>query len=67
MVNNSTNINKTNNHLSSQLNSLNTDKTTTYYVGNPGPGLGQAHKSGRVAPVNGIPPLITGSQTAIHI
>jgi len=36
MVNNSTNINKTNNHLSSQLN---TKKFTTYDVGNPGPGL----------------------------
>jgi len=26
----------------------------TYDVGNPGPGLGQAHKCGRVKPVNGI-------------
>jgi hypothetical protein len=38
MVNNFTNINKTNN----QLNSLNTIKITTYAVGNPGPGFGQA-------------------------
>ena len=27
----------------------------TYDIGNPGPGLGQAHKCGRVKPVNGIP------------
>jgi hypothetical protein len=38
MVNNFTDINKTNN----QLNSLNTIKITTYAVGNPGPGFGQA-------------------------
>ena len=38
----STNINKTNNRLSSSLNSLNPKKNTTYDdVGNPGPGLGQ--------------------------
>jgi len=37
IVNNSTNINKTNNHLSSQ--SLNTAITTTYNVVNLGPGL----------------------------
>jgi hypothetical protein len=40
MVINSTNINKMNNHLSSELNLLNTKKTTTYDVGNPGPDLG---------------------------
>ena len=34
-----------------------TQNTTTYDVGNPGPGLGQAHKCGRVKPVNGIPIL----------
>ena len=44
MVINSTNINKMNNHLSSELNLLNTKKTTTYDVGNPGPDLGQAQK-----------------------
>ena len=66
MVNNSTNINKTNNHLSPQqqspltsttitshLNSLNINKTTTYVVGNPGPGLGQAQKCGRIKPMMG--------------
>jgi hypothetical protein len=29
----------------------------TYDVGNPGPGLGQAQKCGRVRQVNGIPNL----------
>jgi hypothetical protein len=42
---NSTNINKTNNHLSSQLNLLNIKKTMTYDVGNPVPGLGQAQNT----------------------
>jgi hypothetical protein len=35
----------------------NTKKNTTYDVGNPGPGLGQAQKCGWVKPVNGIPSL----------
>jgi len=48
MVNNSININKTNNHLSSQL----TECKKTYNIC---PGLGQAQKYGRVKPVNGIP------------
>jgi len=39
MVINSTNTNKENNPLSSELNSLNTKKTKTYDVRNPGPGL----------------------------
>jgi hypothetical protein len=55
MVINSTNINKMNNHLSSELNLLNTKKTTTYDVGNPGPDLGQAQ---HVAGLN----LLRGSQ-----
>ena len=38
MVINSTHINKTNNLLSSYLN---TKQTTIYHVGNQGPGLGQ--------------------------
>jgi hypothetical protein len=42
MVNNSTNINKTNNQLSFKLKPLSTKKTTTYGIGNPGPDLGQA-------------------------
>jgi hypothetical protein len=46
MVINSININKTNNHLSSWLTEH--KKIKTYDVGNPGPGLGQAHKCGRV-------------------
>ena len=32
-------------------------KTTTYDVGNPGPGMGQAQKYDGVKPVNGIPTL----------
>jgi hypothetical protein len=46
------NINKMNNHFSCYLNSLNTKMTTTYDVGNPGLGLGQAQKCGGVKPVN---------------
>jgi hypothetical protein len=56
---NSTNTNKTNSHLLFLLNSLNTKKTTTYDVGNTGPGLGQAHKGGGVKPVNGIPTFLS--------
>jgi len=41
-VNNSTNINKTNNHLKS----LNIKKTTPDDFGNPRTGLGQEHKCG---------------------
>ena len=43
MVNNSTNINKTNNHLS--LQTIERKKTMAYGVGNRGPGLGQVQKS----------------------
>ena len=57
MVNNFVNINKTNNHLASELSSLNKKKTTTHDFGNPGPGLGQAQKCGGVKPVNEIPTL----------
>jgi hypothetical protein len=53
VVNNTININNTNNH--PYLKSLNTQKNTTYGVGNPGPGLGQAQKCGGVKPVNVIP------------
>ena len=45
MVINSTNINKKNNSLSFQLNSLNPKKNTTYDVGNPDPSLEQVQKS----------------------
>jgi hypothetical protein len=47
MVNNSTNIIKTNN----QLKQLNNKKKTTYGVGNPGRCLGQAQICGWVKPV----------------
>ena len=40
--------------IASYLKSLNIKKTTTYDVGNPGPGLVQAPKCGRVKLVNGI-------------
>ena len=46
-----------NNHLSSYLISLNTNQTTTYDVGNLGPGLGRAQKCGGIKQVNGIPTL----------
>ena len=40
------------NHLS-HFNSLNTQKTTTYDVGNTGPSLEQVHRCGGVKLVNG--------------
>ena len=43
MINNSTNIIKTNNHLSPSLTD-HEEKTMTHDVGNPGPGLRQAQK-----------------------
>ena len=52
MVDNSTNINKTNNHPHHKP--PNTKKTTTYDVGNPGPSLKQAHTCDRIKPDNGI-------------
>jgi hypothetical protein len=55
IVNNFNYINKTSNHLSPQLTEY--KKTIKYDVGNPGPGLGQAQKSGRVKPVDGITTL----------
>ena len=58
MVINSTNIKKMNNHLSPLLNLLKAKKnTTTYDVGNPDHGLGQAQKWGGVKLINGIPTL----------
>ena len=48
MVNDSTNINKTNIHLSPQLTEHKKGGDMTYDVGNPGPGFGQAQKYGRV-------------------
>ena len=41
----------------------------TYFIGNPGPGLGQEQKHGRIKPVSGIPRLpflIIGFPTAIQ-
>ena len=53
MINNSTNINKANNHI--YLISLNIKQTMTY------PGLGQAQKYGWGNPVNEITPLASWS------
>jgi hypothetical protein len=44
MVNNATNINKTNN----SLKPLNLKKTMIYGVENSGPSLGEAHKCGTI-------------------
>ena len=56
--------------MTSHLKSLNTKMSTTYDAGNPGPGLGQAHKCGGIKPVNGISILqllIIGFPTVIQI
>jgi hypothetical protein len=57
MVTNSTNINKTNNHLLILTELAEQKNTTTYEIGNTGPGLGRAQKCGGVKQVNGIPTL----------
>ena len=63
MVNNSTDINKKNNHLSPLLSEHIIDH---HDVGNPHPSFGRAEKCGGVKPVNGIPApplnLLMGSQ-----
>jgi len=56
MIINPTNINKTNNHPSSLLNSEH-KKTTIYEVGNASPGFRQAQQYGGVKPFNGITTL----------
>jgi hypothetical protein len=56
MVNNSTNINKMNNHLSPSL-TEHKKKTMKYDIRNPGLCLGQAQKCDRVKPINGIQTL----------
>ena len=55
MVNNSTNINKANKHLSPQL--IEHKKNYDIIIGNPGPCLRQIEKCRGVKPVNGIPTL----------
>ena len=57
MVNNFTNMNKMNNHISFELNSLNTKKTTIYDVGNPGSGLGQVQNVAELNRLMGSQPL----------
>jgi hypothetical protein len=39
----------------SHFNSLDTKTPKTYGIGNPDPGLGQAHKCGSIKPVNESP------------
>ena len=56
MVNSFFNINKANNHLSSQT--IAHKHTTTYVVGDRGSGLGQAQLGGGVKPINGTPMII---------
>jgi hypothetical protein len=53
MVNKSTNICKANNNFSLQI--IKYRKNTTYDVGHPYYGLGQAQTCGGLKPVNGIP------------
>ena len=53
IVNNFTNIKKTNIHLYSS-----TKMTTIYGIGNTGPCLGQGQQFGAVKPVNGIPAIL---------
>ena len=66
MVNNATNINKTNN----SLKPLNLKKPMIYGVENSGPSLGEAHKCGRIKAVSSIPNppfLIIPSPTTTQI
>ena len=59
MVNNSTNINKIDNHLSwSPQTIMHKNATTTYGVDNPGFGMRQAQHYFGIKPVNDIPILI---------
>jgi hypothetical protein len=51
--------------ITSRFNSLNTKNTTTYDVGNPGPGEGQTQKTGYLYP--NPPLLMIGSPPTIHI
>ena len=57
MVNNSTNINKANNNLSSQIIEIK-KRPTTYDVRNLVPDFGQAQECDRVKKAKGIPPLV---------
>ena len=60
MVNNSTNINKTNNYLSPQTIEQQ-NNTMICGIGNSGPGLVQAQKYCKVKPANGTArPLLIG-------
>jgi hypothetical protein len=58
MVNNTININKTNNPLSLTSTHIYINQTTISDVVNPGHGLGQAQRCGGVKSVKGIPTLL---------
>ena len=57
MLNNSTNINNTNTHLSLSLIEHNKEHDIVYHVKHPNPVLGQAHNCDRIQPVTGIPSI----------
>lgn len=53
--------------IATNLNSLNTKRgDKRYYIGNIGPGLGQAQQYGGVQPVNEIPTLPLGNNIVIY-
>jgi hypothetical protein len=54
ILNNSTNINKSNNLLAPSLTKQKKGENTKIDVGNPGPGLRQSQKCGSVKPFNVI-------------
>ena len=54
------NLNKTNNHLSTQI-IEHKKNTTTYDIGNLGPGLRQAQQCGRIKLANGTQPYPLGN------
>jgi hypothetical protein len=59
------NVNKTNNHLSPQIIEHKKTHDISYGIGNPGPGLGETQRCGRVEWDPNTPSL--GSTTAIQI
>jgi len=65
MVNNSTNINKTNNHLSPQI--TDQEKATTYPDGHQSAGWGQEAQSRLMWYEPSSPDMIIGSPTAMQM
>ena len=64
MVKNSTNINKTNNHIAGQI--IEHKKTTTNDDGNQNPGLGQAQRCGGFKPYPPDNRISNGSTYNVH-